>query len=391
MRAAAWPLLLAVTAAWPQDETEISRQGRYWVQIVSGAAPVDKAGRLRVASRGPISLRGEERSDVAYALTKRVKADSEDSARRLLRQFVLETARRGVETELRLRLPREDAEAQLRLRVPSALREVVLISQGGGLEAENLRGALRAETGGGHIRLDGIQGAVTVRTGGGNVRLGKIGGPVGCVAGGGSVTADWLEQEAELATAGGEIVVRRAHGPLRLTTGGGNIRVERARSVTATTGGGLIDVLEADGPVVAEAAAGAVKVRAARSLRVSSGAGAIHLEGVSGGVHAATGRGNIVAALAPLRALEESWLSTEAGDITVFIPSNLAVTIQALNSPDRPGRILSDFPEVQPRREAGRWQARGSLNGGGPLLRLAASGGTIYLKRSEGSGVSRPK
>ncbi len=392
MKAGPWCLsVLAVAAAWSQNESQVTRQGRSWVQTVSGSASVEKSGKLRVAARGEISLRGEERSDVAYALTKRVRADSEQTARRMLGQFVLETVRRGIQTEFRLRLPPQDAEAQLRLRVPSGLREVVLVSRGGGLEAENLRGALQADTGGGHIRLDAIRGAVTVRTGGGNVRLGKIGGPVRCLVGGGSVTAEWLEQDADLATAGGEIVVRRAEARLHLTTGGGNIRVERARSVTAATGGGLIDVLEAEGPVVAEAAAGAVKVRAARGLRVRSGAGPIQLEDVSGGLRATTGRGDIVAALAPVRALEESWLSTDAGDITVFIPSNLAVTIQALNSQERLGRILSDFPEIQPRREGSALQARGSLNGGGPLLRLAASGGTIYLKRSEGSGVSRPR
>ncbi len=49
------------------------------------------------------------------------------------------------------------------------------------------------------------------------------------------------------------------------------------------------------------------------------------------------------------------------------------------------GRIVSDFPEI---RMAGRSglggnleMAEGSLNGGGPVLQVVASGGSVYLRR----------
>lgn len=382
MRFAAWQMAVVMAAAgWSQSDLPIAREGRYWVQFAGGAAPVERNGRLRVTGRAQISVRGEDRSDVAYALKKRARADSEAAARQLLREARLQVRRGGAETELALRSPHASVDAELRLRVPSALREVILLSEAGGLEAQELSGALRAETGGGHVRMDAIQGAVTVRTGGGNVRLGKLGGVVRCVAGGGSILADWLAQDADLSTGGGEIVIRRAEGVVRLTTGGGNIRVERARSVAAFTTGGLIEVLEADGPVSAEAGAGAVRVRSARGLRVSSGAGPIQLEGVSGRLRASTGRGDIVAALAGVAGPEESLLSTGAGDITVFLPSNLAVTVEAVSALEEANRILSEFPEIQTRRQGRGLEARGSLNGGGPLLRLAVSGGSIYLRR----------
>jgi len=173
---------------------------------------------------------------------------------------------------------------------------------------------------------------------------------------------------------------------VRASTGGGNIRVERAGGpVTAATGGGLIDVGQAGGQVAAESGAGSIKVRLARGVRCESGSGSIQLVSVFGSLRASTGAGSILAELVAGKPLEDSVLSTGSGDITVFIPSNLAVTIQAIS--DSPGlqRIISDFPEIQARvySRAGRAEAQGALNGGGPVLKLAASDGAIYLRRQK--------
>ncbi len=84
--------------------------------------------------------------------------------------------------------------------------------------------------------------------------------------------------------------------------------------------------------------------------------------------------------------MADSILSTNAGDITVLIPSNLALTVQATNESGGSGRIISDFPQFRP--QAGGLPgaplvAEGALNGGGPLLRVNVMGGTIYLHRSK--------
>lgn len=382
MRAAVgWFTIVWLTAAWAQSGDPLTREGRFWTAISSGTAAVDPQGALRVSARGDISVRGEVRRDVAYSLKKRVRADAEAAARSLLEAVSLAAQRRGRWTELVLSLPGSALESELRLRVPETLQELVLVSQGGNLDVENLRGGLRVQTGGGHVRLDGIRGPVTVRTAGGNVRLGRIGGPVRCAAEGGSIFADWLQRQADLTTAGGEVVVARADGVLRAVSGGGNIRIQRARAVTAASAGGMIDVLAAQGPVQAETAAGTVRVRHARDLRVHAGAGAVELEAVSGALQVSTGRGNILAVLS--EPLQNSFLSTAAGDITVLVPSNLAVTVEAVNTAVGSGKILSEFPQIQVRPAARGLEARGALNGGGPQLALTASGGTIYLRKKE--------
>ena len=87
----------------------------------------------------------------------------------------------------------------------------------------------------------------------------------------------------------------------------------------------------------------------------------------------------------PGHAMTDSILSTNAGDITVLIPSNLALTVQAINESGGAGRINSDFPQVRPPSGgspgAGPLVAEGMINGGGPMLRINVTGGTVYLRR----------
>jgi hypothetical protein len=91
--------------------------------------------------------------------------------------------------------------------------------------------------------------------------------------------------------------------------------------------------------------------------------------------------GSIVANLEGSK-LAESYLATGNGDITVMIPSNVGVRISAENQmADSIRRIVSDFREIQPHLIGMHLAAEGRVNGGGPLLQLSASSGTIFLKR----------
>ncbi len=44
-------------------------------------------------------------------------------------------------------------------------------------------------------------------------------------------------------------------------------------------------------------------------------------------------------------------------------------------------RIVTDFPAILVKAVGPNAVAEGELNGGGPLVRIAASGGTIYIRR----------
>jgi len=139
--------------------------------------------------------------------------------------------------------------------------------------------------------------------------------------------------------------------------------------------------------VTAETSGGAIQVDAANGVRCESAGGAIRLRNVAGALHVSANSGNILAQLIAGRPFADSLLSTNAGDITVFIPSNVALTIQATNETGGSGRIISEFAQV-PVQTGGQHgdgpvMAQGALNGGGPVLRVNATGGTIYLRREK--------
>jgi hypothetical protein len=138
--------------------------------------------------------------------------------------------------------------------------------------------------------------------------------------------------------------------------------------------------------VTAESSGGAIQVNSANGVRCESAGGAIRLRNVAGAVHAFANSGSIMAELVSGRSMSDSILSANAGDITVLIPSNLALTVEASNESGGAGRINSDFPQVRPQAggvPGGPLMAQGALNGGGPLLRVNVVDGTIYLRRAK--------
>jgi hypothetical protein len=93
---------------------------------------------------------------------------------------------------------------------------------------------------------------------------------------------------------------------------------------------------------------------------------------------------NIAAHLLASEPFTDSFLTTGAGDITLWIPANLRVTVRAQNeTPGNPRRIVSDFAAIPVKSSGMAVIAEGSLNGGGPLVRLVSTGGTIYIRRDK--------
>jgi hypothetical protein len=161
------------------------------------------------------------------------------------------------------------------------------------------------------------------------------------------------------------------------------VRVNNADgSVTVSTGGGPIVIGKAGGIVITRNMAGPVQVGAATGVRSESGTGGIRLNNIAGPMRVSTAVGSIMASLLAGSPFADSFLATGNGDITVVIPSNLGVTIRAENDlADSLQRIVSDFPGVPVRMQGMRVVAEGPVNGGGPLLRISGTGGTIFIKR----------
>jgi hypothetical protein len=375
--------------AGAQTESAITRDGGYWVRTIQGAIDASSSDKLRVETTGNMTLRGMATEQSTYTLKIRVKAGDAREAEAVLKQVSVKTGTEGGWAYLKVTPPRLGSSGlELNVTGPRALRDVWSETRGGDVQASDWDGDFEARSAGGKIAVDRIRGHSELRTAGGDIEVGNVSGPVRCYSGGGEIRVANAGAAAVLETAGGEIVVHRAEGPVQAVTGGGNIRIERAAStVSARTAGGLIQVQQADGPVVAESSGGAIQVNSAKGVRCESAGGAIRLRNVAGAVHAFANSGSIMAELVAGQSMVDSILSTNAGDITVLIPSNLALTVRASNESGGSGRINSDFPQVRARVGGlpgmGPLVAEGALNGGGPLLRVNVTGGTIYLRRAK--------
>jgi DUF4097 and DUF4098 domain-containing protein YvlB len=382
-----WNLLsLLAAGTLTAQDAEFRRDGAYLVRTIDGAVPMAAPGRLQVITHGPIVLRGSSADKVTYKLIERVKARSQAQARRLFGDVNTTTRVTGDLTRLVV-APMASASVitRLEVNVPHQVLAAILETELGGIEAYDFDASLEAVTMGGSIQCDRISGSLVGRTGGGEIRLGKIGGPVRCISAGGSIYVDSAGGEANCETAGGDVVVREAGGPLVLATEGGNIQVERAAStVEAHSAGGVIEVAQAGGQVFADTRGGSIQVGSARGVRCESTAGTIRVRTASGPLRVSTALGSILAELLAGTRLEESSLVAGAGDITVLIPSNLALSVMARNDSGATPRIVSDFSEIRGKTigfNRSPLVAEGAINGGGPVLRINAAGGTIYLRK----------
>jgi DUF4097 and DUF4098 domain-containing protein YvlB len=249
------------------------------------------------------------------------------------------------------------------------------------VEANGIDGSLEVDSAAGPLSADRIRGDCRLKTEGGAIRVGDIGGTLRATTGVGPITVHSSGGESVLQTMGGDIVVGNAVGPVRAETSAGTVRIEKAGgAVVATTGGGQIWIGGAKGMVTANNAAGMVYVGSAAGVTCNSGSGGVNLGSISGSIRVTTLMGSIASLLGANPA--DSYLATGRGDITVWIPSNVSVTILAENDmADTPRRIVSEFPQVPVRREGARLVARGAVNGGGPVLRISAVVGTIFIRR----------
>ena len=376
-------LVTALATIAYAGEPGLWRDGPFWVETAKGSEPVASRGNIRISAVGAVTIRGSASNELSYEIIKRVKARSEAEAGRLMSAYRVKVSHQGSWTYLVVRGGPEMAD--LKITAPQNLGELVIETRAGAVDATQFTGVVKVESGGGRLSLDQVGSDVVAKTAGGDIVLGKIGGNCRCVSGAGTIRADNIHGEAFLETGAGDVFVQQVDGPLRCSTNGGGIHVTQAGNlVIADTAGGVIDVGYAKGMVTANnTAGGPIQVWSAMGAKCESAGGGIRLTSAGGSLNASTTVGSIIARFQSQPAAD-SFLSTSAGDITVWIPSNLKITIRAQNaSYGGPQRIVSDFPDVPVKAIGFATIAEGVLNGGGPLVRIAGTGGMIYIRREQ--------
>jgi DUF4097 and DUF4098 domain-containing protein YvlB len=369
------PLVAIVSAAFAQPD--IARQGDQWVRTYYGSAPA--APRLRVMAHGPVTLEGAVSPNVSYQVKVSVKTRTAAEAVRILDRYAVRLAPQG--GWLVLTAPGGPFLTAVSVKAPRLAAATVSTSDGA-VDVRGVDGALVVVTGGGELFVDRVSGDCKLFTRGGDVRVGQVEGSLDCTSGAGRITVGTVRGEAVLATEGGDIVATEVGGPVRAQTRAGGIHIAKAGgAVTATTGGGRIVVDAANGVVIAHNMAGPVQVGAAAGVECESSAGGVRLGNILGSMQVSTMMGSILADLLGGKPAD-SFLASGDGDITVLIPSNVGVNIRAESEMgDTIRRIVSEFPGIPVRRQGNEIVAEGPVNGGGPLLRISATQGTIFIKR----------
>jgi DUF4097 and DUF4098 domain-containing protein YvlB len=357
-----------------------------WVRSQDTTAEAAPAARLQVSSQVHVVLRGSpdsRDSRITFRLTQRTtRARTEEEAARKLTGSASMASSPGVTLITAQGLESATLELYVPRQVHSASLEIL---REGDIEVHDFAGSIQARTPAGDIQADNIGGSIMANTGGGHIRLGRVGGSVQCYTGAGSITVADAGGEVNCRTFGGEIVVQQARGLVWLSSGGGNITVGRAgQGVEAHSMEGAIQVGQAGGEVIADTRGGAIRVGSAAGVHAESASGPVHLTDAAGALSVSAAIGSILAELLAGARLRDSSLAAASGDITVMIPSNVAVSVMATNEMGGIPRIVSDFSEVLTRSMsfARPPVAEGAIHGGGPVLLLSGSG-IIYLKKAK--------
>ncbi len=379
-----------VPQALAQD-ARVTREGGDWVQEVTGQLNAVKILRVKV-DMGSVVIRGSQQPNINYIVHTRYGNSSEQDAKRQFEQFKINAYVKGdtawiVGDWQGGHRPRHFW-GEFNINVPREMALVKLETAGGNVETSGIAGRVEAETGGGGMKLDDIGGGVNAETGGGSIEVGTVTGDLGLHTGGGPIVIHRANGKVQAETGGGGVRIDSGAQEAIVETGGGGIEIRQcAGRVKASTGGGSVDLSDIGGPAMIETGGGTIRLTSAKGhVHAETGGGGIELNGVPSAV-AETGAGAITLKIVNTGGeRKDSDVETAAGDITLYIASDVAVNVRASVDMGNGHRITSDFPEVHVRSEGDQWNkslsAEGSLNGGGPLVKVHTSTGDICIRRA---------
>lgn len=181
-----------------------------------------------------------------------------------------------------------------------------------------------------------------------------------------------------LHTSGGDITAGSVQGNVRARTSGGNLRFERVEGeIDARTSGGDIVLKEGTARALLGTSGGNIEIeRAGGPTEVSTSGGDITINSAAQLISANTSGGNIHATLTePLK--QDTVLSTSGGDVRVRVVKGAGFELDASTSG---GDVRAEGLTITiAKGGVGRSRLMGSVNGGGPRLKLRSSGGDITV------------
>ena len=372
------------------QEARVYREGSNWVQEMTGDLGAAKNLRVKLAA-GSVRVQGGSQAGITYVIHRKAYTSSEQQARREFESYRINTSLKGDTAWIVAESSRRDSRCsdEFVINVPRNLDSAKIESGGGNISSAGIAGRLEIASGGGNLRMDDIGGDVTAETGGGSIEVGNVEGNVSLQTGGGNIKIASAKGQIKAESGGGSLVVLSGLQGAVLETGGGSIRVDKcAGTVKATTGGGSVDLGDIGGPAQIETGAGSIRLASAKGrVQAQTGGGSIQLDGATS-VQAETSAGGIIVKLlaSSAAARTNSTLETSAGDITVYLANDLAISVRAEIEIANGHTIHSDFSDIRVSSEGGQWgpktvTAEGQLNGGGPVLKVRTNSGNVNFRR----------
>lgn len=315
---------------------------------------VSPGGRLTLVSEfGEIDVQTATQDKVELLITKESKFKLARGVQEALADFEVAFEHEGsdVHIEGTFKHGREHWRKKLnRLKIRFQVTvpqqyNVDLATSSGSISVADLDGEVRAKTSGGSLRFGNVKGRVTGRTSGGSIKLTSCGNPIDLKTSGGSIEVGDVAGEVKAETSGGSLRFGEIQGTIWGKTSGGNIKLAACRG----------------------------------DAQVETSGGSIILKSVAGAVNAKTSGGSIRAVMTT-QPEHDGNLHTSGGGIVVTLIPDIAVDVEARTSG---GRVSTDFPVMSViQGKAPQNRLKGTINGGGPLLKLRTSGGNIQLQKA---------
>ena len=199
------------------------------------------------------------------------------------------------------------------------------------------------------------------------IRLQDITGRIDGVTSIGNIDIKAFSGDTVLKTTGGNIALADGTGDVKANASGGNLQVTQVTGiVNGRTSGGGITLRGGKGGADLKASGGSIEVENDRPVLAKVSGGSIHCE------------------LREVSAVNQSLLldlEAMGGSINVSLIPDIDATVEAKVLG---GSVTTEFPvSVAETGTVKPDQLRGTINGGGSLLRLRSVGGNIILRKIE--------
>lgn len=319
--------------------------------------PVAPGGKLTIdADFGAIDVQSADADNVSVRVRRAAQLKEDRRAGEILKNFDVQMTHAAVDVkiEAKFRGPikqwkkaKKRLDVQFEIVVPrnytldlktadaeisvvDIVGDVSVHTAGAGLRLQNIIGHIDGTTSGGNVDLKAFEGDATLRTSGGNIMLDGGTGDVKAKTSGGNIQMMGVMGAVNGDTSGGTVTLRGCKGGADVKTAGGSIEVEN------------------DGPVLAKTSGGSIRCL----------------------LQAAVSSQNLLLDL-----------ETIGGSINVSLVPDIAATVEARVLG---GSVTTEFPvAVETTGTVKPDQLRGTINGGGSLLKLFSVGGNVILRKAE--------